>query len=97
MRLTENPWRTVSPQTVSIAGGATGAPPVPNLPAKNNDPWAPESSTNAAASPVAAEEDEFTALSNRNTSSHQNGLCFAMLREQIFRDVRSGGRQRAFF
>lgn len=63
--IAEDPWRTVSPRNDS--GLSSGTPPVPSLPTKSVDPWAPQSSSSAA------DEDEFAAISNRMLSNHQNG------------------------
>lgn len=70
--VTEDPWRTMSPRNES--GPSSGTPPVPSLPTKNADPWAPQSSGNVA------DEDEFAAISNRTSSNRQNGKLEAPVR-----------------
>lgn len=59
----------MSPKIEGVKSPAT--PPVPSLPGKGNDPWAPVLGGQlAAASP---DEDEFAAISNRNLSNHPSG------------------------
>ncbi|XP_065213612.1 epsin-1 isoform X2 [Planococcus citri] len=68
-----DPWRTVSPKIDSELASILPPSFSGSAAVKNSDPWAPQSST--LVSSPASEEDEFAAISNRNTPNHQNGSC----------------------
>lgn len=67
--ITEDPWKTSSPKVESVTSPAT--PPIPNLPGRGNDPWAPVATGQPSAG--SPDEDEFAAITNRNSSNHQSG------------------------
>ena len=81
----EDPWRTTSPKHENVA--SPDVPPIPNLPGKSNDPWAPVAASQPSTG--SPDEDEFAAISNRNASSHRSGerkimLCFRFLLQTKF-------------